>query len=172
MSLLSPTPRVALLALLLASCARAQSPSADEGRRVVDELVASYEPATPAEIRTYESAARRGCDGGQDMAGYEYVACQGVRLALAETELAAAARRREAGIRAASQDYPLAEGRQAYAERWLAIWAHAQRQWRELRDAECASEIFEYVGGSGANAGYDQCRADRTFERAVQVHAM
>lgn len=163
---------LALVALLLVSCARAQSPSESEGQRVVDELVAGYELATPAHITKYERIARQGCNGGQDMYGWEYVECQGVRLALAETELAAASRRREVQINVASNDYPLASGRRAYAERWLAVWAHEQRQWRELRDAECATEIFEYVGGNGANAGYDQCRADRTFERAAQMAGM
>ena len=156
-----------VVALALASNARAQSPSEQAGRRIVEEAV--VELAGPALVRQHERAARRGCDGGEGMSGYEYVDCLTVQLTLAERALTAASVRHEASITEMSAGYPVASGRVAYRERWRSVWAHAQRQWRASRDADCAESVFAYQGGSGATAERVSCLATRTYERAAYL---
>lgn len=165
---------VSSVLLFSATSCVAQTGSQAQADQEAEEILAEWlgEPSISTEMmRQYRALARRDCNEGQGMTGYEFGACRAVELALAEEELAAAERAYEAGIDRLS-DY-VSEPDATYLEgRWRSVWQYGQRHWRQTRDADCVGLGISAGGGSGTGASVTKCRTDRTLERAAQVRAM
>lgn len=174
-----PTP-VLLLTVLVLSAPSCSAQTAGPGRAdPASELAAEAiitewlgdRTTSPQLVAQYRTLAQRGCNQGQGMSGVEYGNCAAVILALAEEDLAAAAREYEARIDRLS-DY-VGEPNATHLEgEWRTLWTYSQRHWRESRDADCVSIGISAGGGSGTGIGIMQCMAERTRERTQQVRGM
>lgn len=163
---------LALVALSLVSCARAQDDA--EPLRLVEEWTGDDAADRSEALALFEQAARRGCDDpGGGMSSIDHQACQEARLALAENELAGADTSYVIGIVEDSRYYSDDRALQrAYARRWEAVWRYAPRGWREGRNADCALLGIGAPGANGVGVSVVRCQADRTFERAERIREM